>query len=172
MKYMNRKLFLPCALISTIGLFISCSRGNVQLDKSWSPPITVTASKSGLVDAVELYKWHDSIIMMQWQDDKSSRCFLMNRNGNSWSEAPLTGVPHGYIWAYPAIDQTSDRVFFEQGYMENDQLVMKVLVGRMSGNIEVRDVMERKWLMDKKTLFGETGSNVRLNDLGKRNWPY
>jgi len=69
------------------------------------------------------------------------------------------------------IDQASDKVFLEQDYMENDQLVMNVLVGRMSGSVAVRDVVERKWLTDKKTLFRETGSNVRLNDPGKRNWP-
>jgi hypothetical protein len=111
------------------------------------------------------------MIMMQWQDDKSARCFLMNSNDNSWSEAQLTGIPHGYIWTYPAIDQASDKVFFEQGYMENDQLIMNVLVGRMNGSIAVRDGMEKKWSTDKKTVFGETGSNVRLGEPGMRDWP-
>lgn len=171
MKHTKRTSLLAGVLICAAMLLVGCSEQAIPLAQGWSPPTTVTASKSGLVDGVELYKWNGSIIVLQGLDDGSSRCFLMNRNSNSWSEASLTGIPHGYLWAYPATDQASDKVFFEQGYMENDQLVMNVLVGRMNGGMAVQGVMEKKWLVDKKTLFGDTGSNVRLNDPGKRNWP-
>ena len=122
---------------------------------------------------ISVYKWHDTIIVMQELDDATARCFLINRNTNSWSEAPFTGVPQGYFWATPTIDQDSDSVFFEQGYMENDHLVMDVLIGRMilAGNIAVQDVKKKTWITDKKTLFGDTPQSVRLNDLGKRDWP-
>jgi hypothetical protein len=120
---------------------------------------------------ISVYKWRDTIIVLQGLDDGTAKCFLMNRSSNSWSEAHLTGVPKGYLWAYPTIEQTSNRVYFEQGYMENDQLIMNVLVGRMSESVIIRDAMEKKWLIDKKTLFGETGSNMRLNEPGRRNWP-
>ncbi|HVU09390.1 MAG TPA: sialidase family protein [Verrucomicrobiae bacterium] len=129
-------------------------------------------SKDSLVGGIELYNCNGVIIVLQGLDDGSSRCFLLSLNSNSWNEVSLTGVPLGYLWAYPAIDQASDEVFFEQGYIENEQLIMNVLVGRMSGNLAVQDVMEKKWLTDKKTLFGETGSNVQLGLLpGVRDWP-
>jgi hypothetical protein len=160
------------ALLCTIGFLVGCSRQDVQLDKSWSPPITVTASKSGLVGGVELYKWNGTTLVLQGLDDRRSRCFLMDHSNHSWVEASLSGVPPGYLWAYPTIDQNSDKVFFEQGYMENDQLIMNVLVGHMDDRVAVQDAIERKWLTDKKTLFGETGSNVQLGLLpGARDWP-
>jgi hypothetical protein len=95
----------------------------------------------------------------------------MNPDAGSWTEVQLTGVPLGYFWAEPEIDQASDRALFVQGYMENDHLVMNALVGRMSGRIAVQDVVERKWLTDKKSLLGETDPNVHLNGSGERAWP-
>lgn len=89
-------------------------------------------------------------------------------NSLFWNEVQLEGVPRGYVWAYPAIDPNSDRVFFEQGYTENDQLVMNVLIGRMGERIVVRDVIERRWSAEKASLFNETLPNVRLNDPGER----
>jgi hypothetical protein len=168
---MNRIILLTYILISTAALSISCSRQVVQIDRNWSPPSPATQSKSGLVDAIELYKWHNTIVMLQGLDDGSARCFLMNSSETLWSESQLTGVPHGYLWGYPAIDQDSDKVFFEYGYMENDRLVMNVLLGRMNGSVAVRDVVEKQSLTDKTTAFGETGSNVRLGEPGMRDWP-
>ena len=156
-------------------LLDGCSKAP-QLDQGWTSPIKVADSKDSLVGDVILQKWHSTIIMFLGLDpaiarDVSARCFLMDSssdNSNSWTEVQLTGVPQGYIWAYPAIDQAGDKVFFEQGYTENDQVVMNVLVGHMAGRIAVRDVVERRWITDKKTIFGETGPNMRLNDPGKR----
>jgi hypothetical protein len=95
----------------------------------------------------------------------------MKRDSNSWQEVQLAGVPRGYLWAYPAIDQATDRVFFEQGYMENDHLVMNVLAGQMSENMTARNTVEKQWITDKKALFEKAPSNIRLNDPGKRDWP-
>jgi hypothetical protein len=89
---------------------------------------------------------------------------------NFWTEAPFAGIPGGYFAAFPTIDGATDRILFAQGYSENDQLVMSALTGRITvtGSLAVRDVEERKWTMDKKSLFGETGPNVKLNESGKR----
>ena len=35
----------------------------------------------------------------------------------------------------------------------------------------MRDVNEKKWVTDKKILFGENNLNMRLNEPGKRDWP-
>ena len=39
------------------------------------------------------------------------------------------------------------------------------------GGVVVRDETETKWLEDKKSFFGETASNVHLNEPGERAWP-
>ena len=120
-----------------------------------------------------MYRWHDSVFALKSQRDGAALCFLLNSSDNSWSEVPLTGVPQGYFWDWPAIDQDSDRVCFKQDYMEDDQLVMSVLVGRLTVNegLATRDATEKKWRTDKKSLLGETGPNVRLSEPGKRIWP-
>jgi hypothetical protein len=152
-------------------VLVSCSRRNYQLAPGWTPQVKITESKDGLVGGVELYKWHNAIMVLQGLDDGSARCFTMNRENNSWAEVKLVGVPHGYLWAYPAIDQASDKVYFEQGYMENDQLIMEALVGRMADGVVLQDGSERQWITDKKTLFRKAPPNIRLNDPGKRDWP-
>ena len=167
---MKHICFLVGFLICSILLLVSCSRQAV-LAQGWSAPNKVTDSKDSLAGGVIPYKWHGSIIVLQGLGDKSAKCFLMSSDAGSWTEVQMTGVPRGYFWVYPAIDQSSDRVFFDQGYMENDQLVMNVLVGRMTGRIAVQEVVEKKWITDKTTLFGETSPGVRLNDPGTRDYP-
>lgn len=122
---------------------------------------------------IYLQKWGNAIIALQGLDDATARCYLMKRDSNSWSEAPFAGVPKGYYWAIPTIDQDSGNVFFEQGYMEDDRLVMKVLIGslKVTRNIMVQEVKEKEWITDKKSIFGDTSKSVRLNDPGKRDWP-
>jgi hypothetical protein len=166
-------------LISTVLLAVGCGKQANQLDHGWSPPVKVTESQQGFVGGVIPYKWHDQLIAFQVKYSSltksyPTKCFLLDRSGNSnspWIEKPFIGVPDGYVGVYPdlyraivAIDKSSDRVFFEQGYMEDDQLVMNVLLGRMTGNISVQDVSEKKWMLDAKALFGETQSIVRLTE--------
>lgn len=173
MKRIEYTVLVSCFLVGTGVFFVGCSR-QVALAQGWSAPIKVTDSQSGLGRGIILYKWQNTIIGLEGQDDWSARVFLMNPNASSWAEVQMTGVPRGYLWAYPAIDQSSDKMFFEQGYIENDKLIMNVLLGRMTGSMAVRDAVEKKWLTDKKTLFGETGSNVWLNvpERGGRTWPH
>lgn len=143
----------------------------MPLAQGWSEPVTITHSKDSLVGRVILYRWHNTIIALQGQDDNSAKCFLMNSN-NAWSEAPLTGVPRGYSWDLPALDEASDKVFFEHNYVEYDQLIMDVLVGRMTlgESFAVQDSSEKKWVTSAKGLFGDTYTNdIRLTErLGTR----
>ena len=103
------------SLIFLTGIFVllsGCGKQAAQLDQSWSSSIAVTGSKSGLSDGVDLYKWQDTIIAIQRLDHRMARYFLMSGSSNSWVEVNLAGVPHGYLWDYPAIDPFSDKVFF------------------------------------------------------------
>jgi hypothetical protein len=83
-------------------------------------------------------------------------------SSNSWTQLPLSGVPSGYAFYCPTIDQANSRMLFDQSYSENDLLEMNALFIRMTKNGEVQVEAERKWKVDKKSLFGETGPNVKL----------
>jgi hypothetical protein len=168
----------PGIALAPLVLGLGCSKPKPApaLDQGWSVPIAVSQSKDGLVGEVVLHKWKNGIIALQGLDEGSAKCFLFNRDGETNApviEVPLTGVPKGYLWAYPTLNRAGDEVFFEQGYMENDRLVMKVLIGRMiaNGSIAIREAREQIWITDKESLLGDTSSNVRLNDPGKRDWP-
>lgn len=174
---MRTFILLPTCLASIALLLAGCSKQADQLAQGWSSPIKIADSKDSLVGGVTLCKWHDTIIMFLGLDpgiarDVSARCFLIDSTGDNsyrWTEVQLTGIPQGFIVAYPAIDQASDRVFFEQGYTENDRVVMSVVVGRMSGRIDMRDVKEKKWMTDTKALFGKALPSVGFYPPGERN---
>lgn len=89
-------------------------------------------------------------------------------SSNSWTQLPLSDVPGGYPFYCPAFDQANDRIMFEQGYTENDQLLMSAILGRMTRDGGIQVEAERKWTTNKKSFFGETPSNVYLNEPGKR----
>ena len=157
--------------VCTVVLVVGCTKQAGEIVQGWSKPIKVTDSKDGLVDGVNLYKWHSTIIALQGLDDRSARCFLMNSDAGSWTEVQITGIPHGYFWAEPEIDQSNDRALFEQGHIETNQLVMKVLTGRMTDQIAFQDVVEMKWVTGKQVLFGKTSQNVSMNGSGRNKWP-
>jgi len=174
MKPITHQVFLWLALLtSNMMFFVGCGRQAIQHDNGWMSPITVTGTKGGLMGGICVYKCQNTIIVLQGLDDGTARCFLQNLSSNSWSETQFSGVPKGYFGAYPTISNDGRNAFFEQGYMENEQLVMSVLVGSISvaGNVTVRDATEKQWVTDKKTLLGEIGSNATLNPRGKRDWP-
>jgi BNR/Asp-box repeat. len=148
--------FLICAFAVLFG----CSKQGEQLDHGWTPPVKVTDSIDSLAGGVALYKCLDSIVALQ----SPTRCFFMDRNtrGNdSWREVPLTGFSPEYTFD-PAIDQPSGRIVFDQSYVENEQLEMNALFVRMTKSGKVQIEAERKWTVDKKALFGDTGINVKL----------
>jgi hypothetical protein len=170
MKHTKNSL-LAGFLIGICIIVVGFGKQSIPVAQGWSSPTTVTGTKGGLMGGICVYKWQDTIIVLQELDGGSAKCFTMAGHSNFWREAQLIGVPHGYLLAYPATDQTGDKVFFEQGYMENDQLVMKVLVGRLTDGAAVRDATEIQWITDKKTLFEKAPPNIRLNNPGKRNYP-
>jgi len=94
----------------------------------------------------------------------------MDRRSNSWSEGRLTNLAFD-TWYEPGLDPASDRILLQQGYMENDQLLMNVTVVHLAHDGKAQIEADRKWNTDKRTLFGATGTNVRLNEPGRRRWP-
>jgi hypothetical protein len=155
-------------------LSVGCQKQDVPLAQDWSVPGKVTDTMDSLTGGILLYSWHNNVIALQGLNDDSAKVFLFNSSNNSWIQSSLSGTPRGYQWNWPAFDKNSDRVFFEQGYMENNRLKMSVLVGRLTteANLTLVDTAENKWESDKDAFFGKTASNVQLNDLtGKRDWP-
>jgi hypothetical protein len=72
-----------------------------------------------------------------------------------------------YLWGIASFDSQNKRVLVPEGYAENEHLVMKILMGTVEENVGLRDVTEKEWITDKITLLGETGPEVKLNELGK-----
>jgi hypothetical protein len=154
-------------------LIIGCRKQPVVFAQGWSAPTQIAESDDSLGGGLVLYKWHKSIFALKSQRNGVAKCFLLNSNDSSWAEVPFTGVPHGYLWYRPAIDQNGDKVFFEQNYTENDQLVISLLLGQIviKNGLSVQGVTEKKWIIGSKALFGKT-SNVRLTERpGTRGWP-
>jgi hypothetical protein len=164
---------IPIVCLCILALSIGCHKQVVLLAQGWSMPTKFAETEDSLGGGVVLYNWHSRILALQPQSDGAAKCYLLNSNDKSWAEVPFTGVPRGYLWYRPAIDQDSDRVLFDQSYKEDDKLVIAVLVGRVTvnGSLAVRDVAERKWTTDTKALFGETRPDVRLSEPGRRIWP-
>jgi hypothetical protein len=150
-----------CLLVLAVG----CGKQPAPLAQGWSAPHKIAETEDSLVGSVVLFEWHNRVLAMQPKEQGSARCFLLNTNGSSWAEVSLTGVPRGYSWYRPAINPDGDRVLFDQSYKEDDQLVIAVLVGRVTVNesVAVRDAAEKKWLTNTKALFGDTSPNVKLS---------
>ena len=182
MKLLN----IGSCLLVCAAYFVGCGKQAIAIADNWSAPIQVTESQQGLVGGVIPYKWRDKITAFQVKYSSltksyPAKCFLLDRSSNSnngWTEMPFTGVPDGYVGVYPnvyhatvAIDQASDRVFFEHGYIENDQLIMNVIIGRMSTGIVVQDAEKKQWSENEKALFGEAASTIHLNIPGQSSSP-
>ena len=165
---------LVISLACVVPIATGCGKVDNRLDTNWASPSSITVSGSGLGGWYNLYKCQNTVIALQASEDKSARCFLMNRDTKSWSEAHLTGVPHRYFGAEPDLDQAGNRVMYEQGYTENDQLVMNALVGQLTvaDNVSVRTVQDKQWLTEKSELFETNRLDAKLSDPGKRGFPH
>jgi len=185
-KIIKLLVICSCLLTCTIAFFTACGKQAISVAGNWSSRVQVAESQQNFVGGLTLYKLHDRIIALQVKYSNSTKaytpkCFTLNRSSSIWTETPFTGIPNDYLGVYPdlyhatvAIDQANNRAFFEHGYIENDNLVMNVLIGRvnLNGSMAVQDVIERKWMLDTKALFGETQSIVRLTERpGTRDWP-
>jgi hypothetical protein len=159
MKRLKRISLLAGFLVCIVLFLVGCNKQANQVAQGWTLPVSVTASQQADVGGGDLYKWHDTIILLKEQS-------IMSRNNNpnnSWTQLPLSGVPDGYAFYCPALDQASGRIMFEQGFIENDQLMMSAIFVRFTGSRGLQVEAERKWTMDQKSLFGETGSKVKFN---------
>ena len=168
------------SLLGTLLALSGCTKKSPQIDQGWTPPFRVTESQNALDGGGDLYKWHDTMILLQQRYDwraKSSTCSIMIRNNdpsNSWTQLPLSGVPSGYNFYDPAFDEASDKIMFDQGYIEHDQLMMSAIFVRLPGSRVIQVGAESRWTTDVTGLFGEARPNVRLaefNEPGKRTWP-
>src|SRR6185369_10278686 len=164
---------IPIIWLCVLMVAVSCRKRPVPLAHDWTPTVRITETKDSLVGGVVLHKWQNTIIALQGKDDMSATCFLMNSNDYSWSEVALTGVPRGYYWDWPAIDNDSDKICFKQDFLEDDHLGIDVIVGRLiaNGRLIVTNVVEEKWKIDKEALLGKTPPNVGLTAPRKRIWP-
>jgi hypothetical protein len=176
MKHMKRTSLLAGLLAGTVMFLVGCGKQDVRLDQGWSPPVKVTESQDGLDGSVDVYKWHDTIILLQERYDwsaKSSTCSVLIRNSdpsNTWTRLSLPDVSRGYLFHLPAMDPVNGRIMFERGYTENDKLLMSAIFVRITGNGGIKVEAERKWTTDQKSLLGETPPNVHINEPGKRGW--
>lgn len=158
MKY--KSAYFPMRVLTlSILLVFGCSKQVNRLDYSWTPPVKITDSIENLVGRVYLYKFRDAILCLQPLEKGASRCFSLTNN--SWVEAHFANLPKGYGWGDVAMDHDGKVVMLPSGYMENEQLIMKVLLATFSER-GLQNVVEAKWATEKKTFFGETASNVQL----------
>jgi hypothetical protein len=170
MKRTIKMILLLVVLIWVVVFLVGRIRWPIQLDQGWSPPVAVTSTENGFHGGGDLYKWHDTLILVQSRYDwssKSSSCSIMVRNNdssNSWTQLPISDVPGDCAFYSPALDQTNDRIMFERGHAESNQLHLGAIFLRVPINGRIQIEAERKWTMDKKSLFGETGPNVTMND--------
>jgi hypothetical protein len=112
-----------------------------------------------------LRKCNGRIIGLQGQS-----YYFLNQDSRSWLEASLPKLPL-VTWYEPGFDAANDRILLQQGVMENDQLSMELYMVSLSGNGRARIGVERRFAKDKRTFFGATDQNARLNEPGSRRWP-
>jgi hypothetical protein len=170
------KTILLLVFFAGVGVLLGgCGKQPVQLDQGWSSPVKIADSQEGTSGSGNLYKWHDTLILMNERQEwlphssicSSSICSMLIRKNdpsNSWTQLPPIRVPGYYAFYCPAFDQASDRIMFEGGSVESNQLHMSAIFVRMTASRGIQVEAERKSMVDKKSLFGETGPNVTLNN--------
>jgi hypothetical protein len=170
MKPDKKTIFLLILLVGIVVLWVTHIKRPIPLDQGWSQPIAVTGTQSADMGSGDLYKWHDTLILMQGRYDyssKSSTCSIMIRNqdsSNSWTQIQISDVPGDCAFYCPAFDEANDRIMFERGYIESNQLHMGAVFIHMTPNGPIKVEAERKWTRDQESLLGKTSPNVTLND--------
>ena len=114
------------------------------------------------------HKFQETLVGVDVLRDGSPQFLILNHEQRSWLKLPFTAVPNGYVWACMAIDPRSGRILVPDGYMENEQLVMRMMRGTITENGSLHSVTQVSHLTDKRSLLGETGPNVMLNEPGLR----
>jgi hypothetical protein len=170
MKHHINAILLGILAIGIVAFYISHIRWPIPLDQGWSQPIAVTGTQNADAGGGNLYKWHDTLMLVQDRYDystKSSTCSIIIRNtdfSNSWTQLPVSDIPGDCTFYCPAFDQTNDRIMFERGYIENNQLQMGAVFIHMTANGRIQIEAERRWTRNQESLLGKTSPNVTLND--------
>jgi len=161
----------------------------IALDRGWSPPVLVTSTENGFHGGGDLYKWHDTLILINQQQHwlphssicSDSTCSVTIRNNdssNSWTKLTPIQAPGYYAFHCPAFDQADDRIMFGGGFIEDNELHISAMFIRMTADNRIRIETERKWARTQESLFGKTGTNVTINEpikrasQSKRKYPY
>lgn len=168
MKHMKSTSLLAGFLASAVVLSFGCSKQADQPDQGWTPPVAVTSSIDSLAGGVALRKCFDGIIALQTMRDMSVRCFVLRKivgNSNSWVAVPFPNLPQ-LSWVIPTVGQSDGRIFFPRSRATNNQLMVGAFFTDIAKDGKVKSEADRKWVVDRKTFFGETGTNVSLNEAG------
>lgn len=146
---------------------MGCGKPTDQVDRNWTPPVTVASSIAGLGGAARLHNFQDTLIGLQVLHGGSANLYLWNRENGSWSTTNIPGLPNddGWLglWGAAGIDPQTGRIVLPGGYAENERLMMKAVLGRLTESGSLRDTSEKTWLTDKRALLGDTPPNVTLN---------
>jgi hypothetical protein len=170
MKRNKNTILLLILLVGIVVFGISRIKRPIPLDQGWSQPIAVTGTQSADMGGGHLYKWHGTLMLMQSRYDyssKSSTCSIMIRNhdsSNSWAQIPISDVPGDCAFYCPAFDEANNRIVFERGYIESNQLHMGTVFIHMTANGRTQAEAEREWTRNQESLLGKTDHNVTLND--------
>lgn len=162
MKKASYGAMLAALAACMILYLVGCGKSPEQIDPNWTPPISVTDSHDGLAGWVSMHGFHGTLVGVSPVRRGAARLLLLDRAKNAWSELPVPSVPVGYIWAYAAIDSHKGTILVPDDYAEGEQLVIKALMGTISGNRGLHGVTETQWMTDKKALFRESGSHISL----------
>ena len=180
MKPDKKKILLLIILVGIGWLLInriSHTTRPIPVDHGWLPPVIATSTENGFHGGGDLYKWHDTLILLQSRYDwssKSSSCSIKVRNNdssNSWTQLPISDVPGDCAFYSPALDQTNDRIMFERGYAESNQLQLGVIFLRVPINGRIQIEAERKWIVNKTNVSGMNSQDVSFSEwLGRHGW--
>lgn len=167
MRLVAHKAIPLVILTCVISHITGCRESAEQVDRNWTPPVAIASSLGGLGGAIVLHKCQDTLIGIQVHRG-SVQLRELKIEKNSWLELPVGEVSRGYPWYGAAFDPEARRVLLPQGYAENEQLILKVLMGTLTERGQLRDIMERTWMTEKKMLLGDTGPDVRMTSTGMR----
>ncbi|HUE35761.1 MAG TPA: hypothetical protein VMO20_00115 [Candidatus Acidoferrum sp.] len=182
MKYAV-KMILAVIVLLWIVIFAAGRMGRrIQLDHDWSAPVAVAATQNAEAGGGDLYKWHDTLMLMDEQQDWlphsvicSSSTFSIkirkNDPSNSWTQLTPEQFQGFYALYAPALDPANDKIMLGGGYIESNDLHMSTVFLRMDGDDKIQVETEKTWVNDQESLLGKTGTNVTLNEPAIRGLP-
>jgi hypothetical protein len=168
MKRTIKTILLLVVLVWIVVFLVGRIRWPISLDQGWSSPVRVTDTEDADAGGGFLYKSRDTMLLLKehydWSAKSSTYSIMIRHNdpSNSWTQLPLSGITGRYVFYCPDLGQATDKLTFEQNFITNNQVIMSATFVRLNGDREVQIEPVRKWTADKKSLFGETGSNVQL----------